>query len=215
MIGFGRISLLLMVTGRLPLLGQSLFLGGQGGFRAVDDFQFAATSQSRRYVVGPAVQVNLPLSFAIEFEALYRRQGYSTSNGTALYTSSIRESDNVWEFPLLARYRIPLHGMFADVGWAPRIMSGYSDESGSYLSTPATYTYYSRRIRMDWPTTHGLVVGGGTQFVAGHMEFAPEARYIRWNRQAVYGYFPDGPSYGSNQNQLDFMLGISWRIRIR
>jgi hypothetical protein len=166
--------------------------------------------------VGPAATLALPLGFAIEFGALYRRQGYSTGWETPLYTSSIRESDNVWEFPLLARYRIPLRGIrpFAEAGWAPRITHGSQDESGSYLSQldPATYTYYSGRSHTDWPVTHGAVVGGGIQFAAGRLQFAPEVRYTHWNRQAISGHFPDGPDYGSTQNQLDILLGMSWRL---
>lgn len=83
-----------------------------GGVRASGDFAAAPwpgwAGESRRYVVGPAAAFTLPLGFAVEFEALYRRQGYSVGWGSPLYTSSIREADNVWEFPLLVRYRIPL-----------------------------------------------------------------------------------------------------------
>jgi len=214
-----KMSLLLITSGSLALFGQSLSIGVKGGARASDDFQYAATSKSGRYVVGPTLELTLPLRFSIEFDALYRRQGYSASNGTPLYTAFLREADNVWEFPLLAGYRIPLPGIrpFAEVGWAPRIMHGYRDESGSYLTqlNPATFTYYSGRTHVDWPTTHGVVVGGGIQFAAGRFQFAPEVRYTHWNQQVINGSFPDGPSYGSTQNQLDILLGIHYRIGMR
>ena len=207
----------LMTAAGAALLGQSLSVGAEGGVRASDDFHAAATSESRRYVVGPTFEATLPRGFAIEVAALYRRQGYSTGNTTALYSSSIREADNVWEFPLLARYRLPLRGIrpFVEAGWAPRIMHGYSDTSGFYLSqlNPSTYTYYNGRQRADWPTTHGAVVGGGIQLGAGRLRFAPEIRYTHWNREVIQGSFADGPSYGSTQNQLDILLGISWRVR--
>ena len=57
--------LLLADTALLP--GQSLSIGVKGGVRASDDFQDAATSESRRYVVGPTATLALPLGFAIEF----------------------------------------------------------------------------------------------------------------------------------------------------
>ena len=110
-IGLAKISVLFMTAGSLALLGQSLSIGVKGGVRASDDFQYAATSESRRYAVGPMLEVALPLGFAIEFDALYRRQGFSIGNSTPLYSSSTREADNVWEFPLLARYRTPLRGI--------------------------------------------------------------------------------------------------------
>jgi len=219
MIRLAKVLVVLLTAGKLALFAQSLSIGVTGGVRATDDFQYAATSESRRYAVGPTVEVALPRGFAIEFEALYRRQGYRTGNATPLYSSSVREADNVWEFPLLARYRIALPGSrpFAEAGWAPRIMHGYSDTSSSYLSqvNPPAYNDASGRTHVDWPTTHGVVVGGGIQFGAGRLQFAPEVRYTHWNQQAVYGSFPDGPSYGSNQNQLDILLGISWRIGMR
>jgi len=209
-----KLSAFLMLAGNVALFAQSLSLGVKGGVRASDDFQYAATSESRRYVVGPAATVALPLGFAIEFEALYRRQGYSTGNSTGLYISSVREADNIWEFPLLARYRIPLHAIrpFAEAGWAPRITHGSEDVSGCYLSTPIASTCYSGRRHTDWPLTHGGVVGGGIQFVAGRLQFTPEVRYTHWNRQNIFGGFPDGPGYGSTQNQLDILPGISWRL---
>src|SRR5438105_4608052 len=187
-----KISAFLMTAGNLALFGQSLSIGVKGGVRATDDFQYAATSESKRYVVGPTVEVALPLGFAIELEALYRRQGYRTGNSTPLYSSSIREADNLWEFPVLARYRILLPRIrpFAEVGWAPRIMHGYSDTSSSYLSqlNPPAYTSGSGRTHVDWPTTHGAVLGGGVQFGGGRLQFAPEIRYTHWNQQGVHGY---------------------------
>jgi hypothetical protein len=211
---FPKLFALLLVAGHALLLAQSFSLGVKGGVRATDDFQYAASSESRRYVVGPAAAIAFPLGFAIEFEALYRRQGYSTGNGTPLYTSSIREADNVWEFPLLARYRIPFRRIrpFAEAGWAPRITHGTGDVSGCYLSSLTAYTCYSGRSQTAWPVTHGVLAGGGIQFAAGRLQFAPEVRYTRWNQQNIYGYFGDGPSYGSTQNQLDILLGISFRL---
>lgn len=218
MIRLATISAFLMIAANTIVSGQSfsLSISVKGGVRATDDFQYAATSESRRYVVGPAATLTLPLGFAIEFEALYRRQGYSTGNGTPLYTSSVREADNVWEFPLLARYWIPIRHVrpFAEAGWAARITAGSEDVSGRYLSqlNPTTYTDYSSRLHTAWPTTHGAVVGGGFRFAAGRLQFAPEVRYTHWNRQNIFGGFPDGPGYGSTQNQLDILLGIGLRL---
>jgi hypothetical protein len=194
------------------LFGQSTAIGVVGGLRTTDDFQYGVTSESRPYVIGPSIEITLPLGFAIAFEALYERQGYSTSIGNAFYSSAIREADNIWEFPLLARYRFPVRRLrpFAEVGWVPRIMQGYQDQSGcSYV---AYLTCSSGRTHVSWPTTHGVAVGGGFDFSAGMLHLVPEVRYIHWNQPAVYGYFGDGPTYGSTQNQVDILLGIRWRI---
>jgi hypothetical protein len=217
MVRSSNLFLLLITTGKLALFGQSLSAGVKGGVRATDDFQNAATSESRRYVVGPMAILDLPHGLGVEIDALYRRQGYRTAWSSPLSSSSLREADDIWEFPLLVRYRIPLSAIhpFAEAGWAPRITHGVQDVSGAYLNGLMSFTYYSGRRHMDWPLTHGVVVGGGIQFATGRLQFAPEVRYTHWNQQAIYGYFADGPSYSSNENQLDVLLGISWRIGTR
>jgi hypothetical protein len=93
-------------------------------------------------------------------------------------------------------------------------MHGYSDQSGCVYDFPqGGYTCSSGRYQASWPTTHGVAVGGGFEFSVGKLQFAPEVRYIHWNQQALYGYFGDGPSYGSTQDEVDILLGIRWRIR--
>lgn len=84
--------------------------------------------------------------------------------------------------------------------------------SGCYLSSPTAHKCYSGRSHTDWPLTHGVIAGGGIQITAGRLQFAPEVCYAYWNRQNISGGFPDGPSYGSTQNQLDVLLGISLRL---
>ena len=146
MIRLATILAFLKIAANPSVFAQSLALsaGVKGGVRVTGDFQYAATSESRRSVVSRAATLSLPLGFAIEFEALYRRQG-CTGWSTPLYSSSIREADNVWEFPLLARYRIPLRPIqpYAEAGWAPRITHGFQDFSGAYLSSLNEGTYTS------------------------------------------------------------------------
>jgi hypothetical protein len=97
--------------------------------------------------------------------------------GNSGVSISIREADNVWEFPLLARYRIPLPVIrpFAEVGWAPRITHGSQDVSSVYFNDLTT-SYTSGRVHRDWPTTHGVVVGGGIQFATRRLQFTPGVR---------------------------------------
>ena len=61
-------------------LGQPLSIGVTGGGRATDDV-IGATAESRRYVVGPMVELGLPWSFGVESDALYHRSGYLTGYG--------------------------------------------------------------------------------------------------------------------------------------
>src|ERR1700687_3368158 len=88
--------------------GQSFSVGVKGGIRATDDLSGDATSESKRYVVGPAVEIALPLNLGIEFDALYRRGGYRSSFGNFAGSFTDRERANSWEFPILLKYRVPV-----------------------------------------------------------------------------------------------------------
>ena len=64
---------------------------------------------------------------------------------------------------------------FAEVGWAPRITHGSQDVSSVYFNDLTT-SYTSGRVHRDWPTTHGVVVGGGIQFATRRLQFTPGVR---------------------------------------
>src|ERR1700685_1917835 len=103
--------------------GQTISVGVIGGARVGDDLTGAGvTSVSKRYVVGPALDIGLPLGFGIEVDALYRREGFQGYFNSGF----VEEHANSWEFPLLLKYRlpVPLVKPFAEVGYAPRVMNG-------------------------------------------------------------------------------------------
>src|SRR5438445_12790750 len=82
--------------------------GVKGGIPATDAFEASAAyrQESKRYTVGPMVELGLPLRFGLEFDALYKRLGYSETAeifGTRSYTSFRAAS---WEFPLILRYHL-------------------------------------------------------------------------------------------------------------
>ena len=71
-------------------------------------------SVSTRYVIGPELDIGLPFGFAIEVDALYRRQGYQVifNNG---YGEQYATS---WEFPFLLKKSFPFPAVkpFAEGG---------------------------------------------------------------------------------------------------
>jgi hypothetical protein len=77
----------------------------------------------------------LPLRFSVEVDALYQRFGYSSTYINPVQASRMRERDNSWQFPALAKYHLPVSHLrpFAGVGVSPRIVkadivgTGYSD----------------------------------------------------------------------------------------
>jgi hypothetical protein len=55
--------------------------------------------------------------------------------------------------------------------------------------------------------------GGGVQFGVGRLRVSPEVRYTHWTSTPINGFFSDGPSYSSTQEQVDVLIGIGWKIR--
>jgi len=197
-----------------------------GGVRATDDLTGGgATSVSKRYVVGPSLEVGLPFGLAVEADALYRRAGFRTSVSDGSYYVHADEHANLWEVPILLKYRIPLPAArpFLEAGYAIRVVGGSISNSYvqnlpypyGYDGSSETYsTYYS-----NWSTSHGLVVGGGVQFALGHLRLSPTVRYTRWTDSTVSGAYAgphelfNAPPWQSNQNQVDVLLGIAWKVR--
>ena len=143
--------------------------------------------QSRKYIVGPAVEVGFANRFGIEADALYSRFGTSAS-GFAI-------RGNTWEFPVLGKYYFATKSSavrpFASAGAAFRnIWFDSASRRGR--------TGQDRRIDSTEPAT-GAVVGGGAAFQLWRLKLAPEVRYTRWG----------GLNYpATNSNQAQLLLGI-------
>src|SRR5690349_7233262 len=100
--------LLLMFVSACLCFGQSLSIGVKAGIRTMDDIENftgeasgRATSESKRYTVGPLLELGLPFGLGVEFDALYNREGYDASFSNFGGSSFERERANSWQFPLL------------------------------------------------------------------------------------------------------------------
>jgi hypothetical protein len=139
-----KVGALLLLAG-CCCIGQSLSIGVKGGLRTTDDISGAGieSSESRRYVVGSALELGLPLGLGVEFDALYRREGYRTfSLGICSFVCEVdRERSNSWEFPLLLKYKLPIKAIrpYLEVGYARRVMSGFYRWEWSHAAESAGY----------------------------------------------------------------------------
>jgi hypothetical protein len=195
---------------------QSLSVGVVGGIRATNDVLDGATSESKRYIVGPMVNVGLPLGFEAEFDALYSREGYRAYLSNFAFNQFTRETARSWEFPILLRYRIPLSRFrpFAEIGFAPRTISGTIESTAvvypNYFATPGTF---HNSAPTNWASSKGVVAGGGIQLGFGRLRISPEVRFTHWNNTPIYGQVPDGNGYSlTTQNQVEVLLGFGWRV---
>ena len=200
-------------------LGQSVSIGVKAGGRLTDDISSpgAATSESKRYIVGPMLEFGLPLGLSVEVDALYQRQGYRASFSNFAGSSTDWVRANAWEVPVLARYKLPIPILkpYVEAGVAPRLMSGASDSSiYSSMDIPTgVVTYGHSHGAANWPDSVGTVMGAGVQFGFGSLRLAPEVRYTRWNSTPINENGSYGYEFHSAQNQVDLLLGVSWKVR--
>lgn len=201
--------LLALACCALPAFSEHFTIGAKGGLRLTADEPMYRTSNSRRYVVGPMVEIGLPFRFAFEVDALYSRLGNTASIPLTGNQAFIRTIADSWEFPLLARYRFPLSRVnpFASIGVAPRYASGRINTI-QYGFLPGDIT----RSSQDWDAhDRALVLGAGMAIRTGLFCFTPEFRYQRWK-------IPQNPASDdvafylqpSRKDEVRFLLGIGW-----
>jgi len=149
-------------------------------------------SRTKHYMVGPTVELNLPMHFSIEADALYRREDI-TRQFSGILQGGSREF-GVWEIPILAKYRLSssLLGPFLELGPSFRAVQGGAPE----FRVPDTPTGLS---------TAGVTVGGGLSVKVRHLNFGPELRYTHWGSDDK-----TSNSIPSHHNQIEFLVGLSF-----
>ncbi len=180
-------------------------------FSTVESGQISYTSVPNRYIIGVAAELRLPFGLGVEVDALYRHLNYSSNSGTTGVTTVIQSANttaNAWEFPLLAKYRFP--GKFArpyvEAGVAFDTLQGLTQTVRRTVSGNTTTTSTSSPSELQNNTTKGFVIGAGLDIhVLLHIQ--PEIRYTRWG--ARHFFDPNG-SLQSNQNQAEFLVGITF-----
>jgi hypothetical protein len=201
-----------------PAIAQLVAFGVEGGLRTSGDVSGSLTPESKRYIVGPKLEVRLPLHLSFEVDALYRRIGFTGYESSPFFSAIRRERDNSWEFPMIGKYHFPgtarlgLHP-FAGIGYAQRTLSGSAVSSGSYLNVgTGVTTYYSNsHSTVGLTMTQGLVISGGVELGARHLLISPELRYVHWNAPVINSYGGDGSfSFAAPQDELFVLVGIAW-----
>jgi opacity protein-like surface antigen len=203
-----RLLLLLFLT-ILPAFSQRFSVGVKGGV-PLNDFMNGARNQNfsfltttNRYVIGGQAELRLIAGFGVEFDALYRHYSFNTNQTVTggAFTTTASTTTGAWEFPLLLKYRFPTPVVrpFVDAGVAWDRLSGLKQSISSRFSNPDT------PIKKD--TTTGFVVGAGLDIHVLLVHIQPEIRYTRWGSQHFSGL---NNLLNSNQNQGEFLLGISF-----
>jgi hypothetical protein len=84
----------------------------------------------------------------------------------------------------------------------------------SIRATGSTQGYSSN---YPWPSvvSHGLVAGVGAEAAIGGLLIAPEIRYTRWNKDVINEQGSQGYRVNAGVNQVQVLVGVSWRTRRR
>lgn len=158
---------------------------------------------TNRYLVGPTAELHLPFGLGIEVDALYRHFNYQNVIGSGASALVNVNTAGAWEFPLLLKYRFPgkLARPYIDAGVAWDRITGLTSTVKQSVSS-GTVANPSGETNSN---TTGFVMGAGLDlhFI---IHVLPELRYTRWTNQ----HFNLSNVLNSNQNQAEFMVGITF-----
>ena len=202
--------LLMLPTAALP---QIISIGVKGGVPLTDPTRYNH-DESRRYTVGPSIEIRLPGRFAVEASALYQRLGNTSSfnfnqnfGQNSISTSyTTRERGNSWEFPLLGKYYF--HS--PSDKWEPYLGTGYvfrnirlhadgqtvtTDSAGAALSSNVSHYAYGTGLGI------GATAAAGVRIHSGRFAILPEIRYTRWGGT---------DNYQIPRNDVKLLVGITF-----
>jgi hypothetical protein len=148
-----------------------------------------SVTRSSNFTVGPALQVNLPLSLRLEVDALYRPYNFDLTGRTTFSPVTARQ----WRFPVLLQYRFhaPLVRPFLEAGLSFNHLAALSSAAKNITSGPGTLLHQSDA---------GIVLGGGVDLKIPLIRLSGELRYTR----QTLSYFDTF----SQLNQAEVLFGI-------
>jgi len=215
--------LLLLLLGAISAFSQPLSYGVKAGVPLTDFVSVAGSgspsgfldyaTHTNRYILGATGELRLPFGLGVEVDVLYRHVDYQSTAqtvGAGATTTSAATTGNKWEFPLLGKYRFKtkvLHP-YVDGGVAWDTLQGLTETVKSVVQgvTNSTTTQ-STPSELQNSATRGYVLGGGLDFKFLVIHIQPEIRFTRWGAKQ---FLAPGALLHSNQNQGEFLLGITF-----
>lgn len=138
------------------LSAQTFSVGVKGGGFFTEPAE--RSDNSKRYVVGPSLEIAFPFRVAVEVDALYSRFGAGSLRGHSV------------EFPVLGKY----YFSGQDAAIRP-----YASGGVSFRNIWLDENRRGSGLRGTDPAI-GAVAAGGVAFRLGPLKIAPEIRYTRW-----------------------------------
>ncbi|HEX4809167.1 MAG TPA: outer membrane beta-barrel protein [Bryobacteraceae bacterium] len=204
------------------------------------DYSFSRfNSVTKRLLIGPSLRLDLPKGLGLEFDALYQRVNYDSTNISSVPAISYYDSfepvrANRWQFPLLIQYsrRVMRAKFFVEAG--PAISTIVNSRATlrttstfSVLTSTTSTTTTNSAISGQSVTFAGITTGVGADIPVLHGHLRPEFRYSHWfsPNSAVgtvgftgvltgFSTFLLGPistpSFQVNRDEASFLLGLSF-----
>ncbi len=192
-----------------PVVGQRASFGFVGGTHLTRDFPISRTvftnpdipqgpvtfdlfSETRSLLWGLAVEIDLGKGFSLEGNALHRNlhleQRFIYPEESA--TGYGRLTVGTWEWPVLAKYRLPGRGAVR-----PFLQAGPSFRT---RHNPAPTE----------PSQFGGTVGAGMEFRFHRFRLSPALRYTRWR------YDGDYPRIATKRDQVELVTGLRYATSV-
>ncbi len=179
----------------VPASADWFAVGLRGGAPLTDIFDtssraFTLDTSTTRFTIGPSAELLLPLGLGLEVDALYKRSSLEATPKPPAEGPTVTRNEGSWEFPLLAKYRLPGDAL------RPYLAAGASFRSLGELTG-----FLQSLDASGW----GFVLSGGLELKIGGLRFSPELRYTRW------GSGQTGPTQVRySGNQVDFLIGFTF-----
>jgi opacity protein-like surface antigen len=150
---------------------------------AVTSVDTASIPNSHTFIVGPYLELRLPLGLSIEGDALYY---------PGLFSNAVGGGGSVWQFPILLKLGIQLGPIRPYIEGGP----AYSHLSDVKTVTDLLHT-----------NNYGITLGAGIEIKIKAFRFAPEVRYngVLWTSVKS----PEG-LFTAEHNQAVILLGIGF-----
>jgi opacity protein-like surface antigen len=176
---------------------------------AVDSSDIHYHSYTNRYLVGPTAELRLPFGLGVEADALYRHYSFWSAGTVSAGAGTLRTNgrSSQWEFPLLAKYRLPtkLARPFVAAGFAWDTLEGFGQSV--IIVSPVPIRPPTNLNQPIHNTTSGFVIGGGLEVRTPYVRVSPEVRYTNWGDPH---FLSSNGGFSSHQGQTEVMVGISF-----
>ena len=181
-------------------------------------------TQTKRYTIGPVVDIGLPLGFGVEFGALYKRfdqqsyavttTGFTTDDETGYpiqQTAGISAVGHSWEFPVAVQYHFFKSAIrpYVEGGVSlNRLSNVYSFQNVSINFRQLPFTFSPRRGSF---TRVGPLFGMGVDIKLHGIHVTPGLRYTHYNKLSALTACSSGPGCGGSK-ALDFLVGFTFEL---